>query len=47
MIAGLGGGLLAGFLGIGGGIIYFLFLYTALRYVGVSEVLVKKISELW
>ncbi len=37
IIAGLGGGFLAGFLGIGGGIIYILILPAALRYVGVAE----------
>ena len=36
-IAGLGGGFLAGFLGIGGGIIYILILPAVLRHVGVLE----------
>ena len=36
-IAGLGGGFLAGYLGIGGGIIYILILPNVLRYVGVPE----------
>ena len=34
-IAGLGGGFLAGFLGIGGGIIYILVLPAVLRFVGI------------
>lgn len=37
ILAGLGGGFLAGFLGIGGGIIYILVLPLALRHVGVAE----------
>ena len=37
LVAGLGGGFLAGFLGIGGGIVYILILPTVLRYVGVPE----------
>jgi len=36
-LAGLGGGFLAGLLGIGGGVIYILVLPLALRKVGVSE----------
>ena len=36
-IAGLGGGFLAGFLGIGGGIVYILILPSVLRYVGVPS----------
>ena len=36
-IAGLGGGFLAGFLGIGGGIIYILILPAVLRHVGIPE----------
>ena len=36
-IAGLGGGFLAGFLGIGGGIIYILILPTVLRHIGIPE----------
>lgn len=36
-LAGLGGGFLAGFLGIGGGIIYILILPLALEYIGVSS----------
>ncbi|WKN45992.1 sulfite exporter TauE/SafE family protein [Tunicatimonas pelagia] len=34
-LAGLGGGFLAGFLGIGGGVIYILILPIALEYVGI------------
>ncbi len=34
-LAGLGGGFLAGFLGIGGGVIYILILPVALEYVGI------------
>ena len=37
IVAGLGGGFLAGFLGIGGGIIYILILPAVLRHVGVPE----------
>lgn len=37
ILAGLGGGFLAGFLGIGGGIIYILVLPTVLLHVGVPE----------
>ncbi len=36
-VAGLGGGFLAGLLGIGGGVIYILILPLALREVGVAE----------
>lgn len=36
-LAGLGGGFLAGLLGIGGGVIYILILPLALREVGVAE----------
>ena len=36
-IAGLGGGFLAGFLGIGGGIIYILILPIVLRHIGIPE----------
>jgi uncharacterized membrane protein YfcA len=36
-LAGLGGGFLAGFLGIGGGIIYILILPVALEYVGAPQ----------
>ncbi|MEM6845097.1 MAG: sulfite exporter TauE/SafE family protein [Bacteroidota bacterium] len=36
-LAGLGGGFLAGFLGIGGGIVYILILPVALEYIGVSD----------
>lgn len=36
-LAGLGGGFLAGLLGIGGGVIYILILPLALREVGVTE----------
>ena len=36
-IAGLGGGFLAGFLGIGGGIIYILILPVVLRHIGIPE----------
>lgn len=38
IVAGLGGGFLAGFLGIGGGIIYILVLPAVLLSVGVAEV---------
>ena len=37
IVAGLGGGFLAGFLGIGGGIVYILILPVALQHVGVAE----------
>jgi len=36
-LAGLGGGFLAGFLGIGGGIIYILILPVALEYIGTPQ----------